>query len=57
MAPDQDKNWGVTRPWMDKVMGTRLVYAGTPKEAEDRARRAKVRAAREAKQAEGVAAK
>jgi sterol desaturase/sphingolipid hydroxylase (fatty acid hydroxylase superfamily) len=51
MGPDQDKNWGVTRPWMDKLMGTRVVYKGTPKEDADRARRAKVRAEREAKAA------
>lgn len=39
MGPDQDQNWGVTRPWFDKVMGTRAVYLGTEKEEKDRARR------------------
>lgn len=43
MGPDQDQNWGVTRPWMDQLMGTRVPYAGTAKEAGDRARRAKRR--------------
>jgi hypothetical protein len=47
MGPDQEKNWGVTHPWMDVLMGTRVPYVGTPKEREDRERRA-AKAAREA---------
>lgn len=38
MAPDQDANWCVTRPWFDRVMGTRKAYVGTDREAADRAR-------------------
>ena len=41
MGPDQDQNWGVTWPWMDWLMRTRVPYAGTEKELADRARRAK----------------
>jgi len=48
MGPDQDQNWGVTRPWVDTLLGSRQVYAGTEKELKDRARRASARAAREA---------
>jgi hypothetical protein len=40
MGPDQDMNWCVTHPLFDHLMGTRRKYAGTGKEAEDRARRA-----------------
>lgn len=36
MGPDQDTNWGVTRPWVDKLMGTRKPYLGTPEEERDR---------------------
>lgn len=39
MGPDQDANWCVTHPWFDEVMGTRIPYAGTPREAEDREKR------------------
>lgn len=39
MAPDQDKNWGVRTDWVDRVMGTREVYAGTAREARDWERR------------------
>lgn len=39
MAPDQDKNWCVTFPLWDYVMGTRLVYKGTEREKIDIARR------------------
>jgi hypothetical protein len=41
LGPDQDKNWCVTRPWFDWIMGTRAPYVGTPREAADRARRAR----------------
>ncbi len=36
MGPDQDANWGVTRPLWDKVMGTRKPYLGTAEEQRDR---------------------
>ena len=39
MGPDQDKNWCVTRPWFDHVMGTRVPYVGTELERKDRERR------------------
>ncbi len=39
MAPDQDKNWCVTFPLWDYVMGTRLVYKGTEREKIDIDRR------------------
>jgi hypothetical protein len=39
MGPEQDKNWCVTRPWFDRVMGTRVPYAGTEREARDLERR------------------
>ena len=29
MGPDQNKNWGVTRPWFDLLCGTRVYYLGT----------------------------
>ena len=35
MAPDQDKNWCVTFPLWDYVMGTRLHYKGTERERLD----------------------
>lgn len=40
LGPDQDQNWCVTFPWFDHVMGTRVPYAGTEREAADRAKRA-----------------
>lgn len=39
MGPDQHKNWCVTRPWFDILMGTGVPYAGTPREAADLAKR------------------
>lgn len=39
MAPDQNANWCVVRPWFDHLMGTRVPYVGTEREVEDRARR------------------
>jgi hypothetical protein len=59
MGPDQDKNWCVTHPWFDVVMGTRRPYVGTQRELEDRARNEKAierRKARAAASAEGAAA-
>jgi len=35
MGPNQEANWCVTQPWFDYVMGTRELYAGTPREARD----------------------
>lgn len=35
MGPDQDKNWNVVFPLWDYVMGTRIPYAGTEREAKD----------------------
>jgi sterol desaturase/sphingolipid hydroxylase (fatty acid hydroxylase superfamily) len=43
MGPDQDKNWCVTRPWFDQIMGTREPYVGTAREAEDQKRRQQIR--------------
>jgi len=33
MGPDQDQNWCVTWPLMDHLMGTRVPWVGTEKEA------------------------
>ena len=41
MAPDQDKNWCVTFPLWDYVMGTRVKYKGTEREKKDIERRAR----------------
>ncbi len=38
MGPDQNVNWCVTRPWFDHLMGTRVPYLGTAREARDRVR-------------------
>ncbi len=38
MGPNQEANWCVTRPWTDHLLGTRIPYAGTEREAEDVAR-------------------
>jgi sterol desaturase/sphingolipid hydroxylase (fatty acid hydroxylase superfamily) len=51
MALDQNQNWGVVVPWWDWVLGTRKVYLGTPREAEDRARRQAALAAKAARAA------
>lgn len=48
MGPNQDANWCVTRPWFDRVMGTRRPYVGTELEAKDDARRARIAASRAA---------
>lgn len=48
MGPNQDCNWGVTRPWFDQLLGTRVPYVGTPREAQDRARATKRAAERTA---------
>ena len=50
MARNQGAHWCVTKPWFDLLMGTREPYAGTPQEAEDRAR-AEARRARKAARA------
>lgn len=57
MAPNQEANWCVTRPWMDHLMGTREPFAGTELERETLARVAEAKAAREAKQAAKQSAK
>jgi len=46
MGPDQDKNWCVTHPWFDELMGSRVPYAFTEREAEDRAKRDRLLARR-----------
>lgn len=51
MGPDQDKNWCVTRPWFDIVMGTRRPYVGTALEARDREVKEKSRARKAAREA------
>lgn len=38
MGPDQDANWCVTRPWFDRLMGTRRPYVGTEREQRERER-------------------
>jgi sterol desaturase/sphingolipid hydroxylase (fatty acid hydroxylase superfamily) len=38
MGPNQHANWCVTIPLMDHLMGTRVPYAGTEREAQDAAR-------------------
>lgn len=45
MAPDQDANWCVTKPWFDHFMGTRKPYLGSERERMDseRAERRKAR--------------
>jgi hypothetical protein len=55
MGPDQHKNWGVTRPWFDYVMGTRVPYVGTELEKADRERREKAKARKAAAAAAAVA--
>ena len=40
MGPHQDANWCVTRPWFDRLLGTRTPYLGTDKAVRDEARRA-----------------
>ncbi len=47
MAPDQDANWCVTKPWFDHLMGTRKPYLGTERERQDRERAEKRKARRE----------
>ena len=53
MGPNQHKNWCVTRPWFDIVMGTREPYVGTERERKDR----EVAAKRAARKARALAAK
>ncbi len=57
MGPDQDKNWCVTFPLWDHVMGTRVPYKGTEREKLDIARRERKAAAAATKQAANVAEK
>jgi sterol desaturase/sphingolipid hydroxylase (fatty acid hydroxylase superfamily) len=51
MGPDQNCNWGVTRPWFDQLLGTRVPYVGTEREALDQQKMAKFRARKAAKAA------
>jgi len=39
MGKNQDANWGVTRPWFDQLLGTRVPYAFTELEMADLIRR------------------
>lgn len=55
MGPDQDQNWGVSWPWADWLMGTRVPYAGTEREKKDLTRRAKMRARRQKRQSDKAA--
>lgn len=55
MGPDQEANWCVTRPWFDNLMGTRRPYVGTEAEARKNARRERIRATRQALNAESGA--
>ncbi len=41
MAPNQNANWGIVRPWYDQIMGTRLPYSGTSAERHPPPRAAK----------------
>lgn len=49
MAPNQDANWCVTKPWFDQILGTREVYYNTETYREDQARRARAAAERAAR--------
>lgn len=40
MGPNQDANYGVRSDWVDRLMGSREPYLGTPRAARDEARRA-----------------
>lgn len=51
MGPDQHKNWCVTHPWFDEVMGTREAYTGTERETADRAKRDRLARRRAAQRA------
>jgi len=51
MGPDQDKNWCVTRPWWDLVMGTRVPHVGTERDRREEAVRVKKRARKAAERA------
>lgn len=44
MGPDQHANWCVTRPWTDRLRGTRKTYLGTADEARMMERRARIKA-------------
>lgn len=54
MGPEQDKNWCVTHPWFDVLMGTRVPYVGTQRELEDRARTRKAMERRRQRKAEAA---
>jgi len=52
MGADQDKNWCVTRPWFDWLMGTRVPFVGTA--AEERAERRRHKRTARSRQKEHV---
>lgn len=57
MAPNQDANWCVTKPWFDHLMGTRERYLGTEREAQDTERARRKAERREARAASDQAQK
>lgn len=54
MGPNQDANWCVTFPLFDHIMGTRIPYVGTEREAQDRARAEARRAMRTQSSTDGA---
>ena len=40
MGPNPECNWGVTHPWFDQIVGTRVPFAGTNKDPLSRAKAA-----------------
>jgi hypothetical protein len=49
---EQEANWGVTHPWFDDLLGTRVKFVGTEQEAATRGRSKRPRTAPAARQAE-----
>lgn len=54
MGPDQEANWGVTRPWFDDLLGTRKKFVGTEQETAVRGRAKRPRSAPAARQSEAA---
>lgn len=48
MGPNQHRNWCVTHPLFDRLMGTRAPYVGTEREAEDAVKRERLHKRRSA---------
>lgn len=46
MGPDQHANWCVSHDWFDRILGTRKPWVGTPEEAAQREKLARVAARR-----------